>query len=595
MLMKKLLLSFVMMLMATAVAWADYAVIDGVSYYISKSSYDLSTEGYPDGYVAFVQSLEGDVYSGEINIPSAVTYEGEQYPVVKIDQNAFKDATVTKVTIPATVQVIEPSAFQNCANLTSIDLPEGLKYIGMSAFEYCPITSMTIPGTVTYIRGYALPTSLTSLTLSAGEETLAFEYPAVGMRDDVSITDLNIDRNYHYDNMPLSDKVKRVTFGSHVTTIDRSAFEGCTLEQAITFPYSIKEIGLSAFQSCTVPAITLNEGLETINNYAFNGCTATFNGLPSTLTSIGECAFQRTTGLKTANIPSGVTKLEGYTFMYSAVETVTIPGSITEVGRYEFSDCQNLKTVTIENGATVLALNDIFDNCDNVETMNIDRNFTVDSSNPAFSRTAQMTVNLGSHVTEIPLHAFQECSFTAFTIPGTVKYVRGRSLPTTLTSLTLLAGEETLTFDQMALGQFASDVNVTDLNIDRNYTNYGGKPLSEKVKRVTFGNHVTAIESGAFQSCSLEQAITFPSSLKEIGYNAFRSCTVSAITLNEGLETIGDYAFNQCTATFNGIPSTLTSIGQSAFSQCTGLTGALVIPAGVTQLAMSTFLSLIHI
>lgn len=145
---------------------------------------------------------------------------------------------------------------------------------------------MTIPGSVTRINSYALPTSLTSLTLAAGEETLSFEYPAVGMRDDVSITDLNIDRNYHYDNMPLSDKVKRVTFGSHVTTIDRGAFEGCTLEQAITLPNSLKEIGYNAFQNCTVPSITLNEGLETISDNAFNGCTATFNGLPSTLKSV---------------------------------------------------------------------------------------------------------------------------------------------------------------------------------------------------------------------------------------------------------------------------------------------------------------------
>ncbi len=680
--MKKLLLSFVLMLTATIAAWAQYVVVDDVRYQLSSDK-------------AYVVAPESGVYTGAIAIPATISSGGNDYAVTDIKSGAFENSTIT-----------------------SLSLPVGLKYI-FSSFAGTSLTSLTIPGTVTYLTGMGSCTSLTSITFTYdGIDGITDEYywpsgyqKAIELSWDcftgcTNLTEINVDRPLynrganstalfgkatkatfgpHATNIPMAcfykvTTLQQLTIGANVTEIETNAFKQGALPTGYAFPFSqLKKIETEAFMECqNLPAaidlssaeeienqafcrcldiqsatlgscehagafwgctnltsltlldgITeisnsafsnmtnltniklpstlkkignqafygcenlnfsdgLPEGLEEIDNSAFYNCYKLDVTLPSTLTRIGEYAFYKT-GIKTVNIPAGVTKLEGYTFMYSAVETVTIPGSITEVGRYEFSDCQNLKTVTIENGATVLALNDIFDNCDNVETMNIDRNFTVDSSNPAFSRTAQMTVNLGSHVTEIPLHAFQECSFTAFTIPGTVKYVRGRSLPTTLTSLTLLAGEETLTFDQMALGQFASDVNVTDLNIDRNYTNYGGKPLSEKVKRVTFGNHVTAIESGAFQSCSLEQAITFPSSLKEIGYNAFRSCTVSAITLNEGLETIGDYAFNQCTATFNGIPSTLTSIGQSAFSQCTGLTGALVIPAGVTQLAMSTF------
>lgn len=81
--------------------------------------------------------LDKKPYSGDIVIPSSVTYEGVEYPVVGIDDNAFKDATITSVVIPDGVKYIEDAAFYNCENLTSIVIPKTVRSIGESAFMYC--------------------------------------------------------------------------------------------------------------------------------------------------------------------------------------------------------------------------------------------------------------------------------------------------------------------------------------------------------------------------------------------------------------------------------------------------------------------------
>ena len=81
--------------------------------------------------------LDKKPYSGDIVIPSAVTYEGVEYPVTGIDDNAFMDATITSVVIPDGVKYIEDAAFYNCENLTSIVIPKTVRSIGEAAFLYC--------------------------------------------------------------------------------------------------------------------------------------------------------------------------------------------------------------------------------------------------------------------------------------------------------------------------------------------------------------------------------------------------------------------------------------------------------------------------
>ena len=98
---------------------------------------------------------------------------------------------------------------------------------------------------------------------------------------------------------------------------------------------------------------------------------------------------------------------------------------------------------------------------------------------------------------------------------------------------------------------------------------------------------------GGFEETKITN-IQFPSTLEEIGNEAFENCKslMCEISLPHSLKRIGNHAFGGSAIKGNlALPEGLEYIGSSAFSSCSGLTGSLTIPSGVHIIYSSSFSS----
>ena len=149
---------------------ANYGQIIDVDNILYKVGFDrLSVAGY-----------NGDGTDVDLVIPSVVTHDNRYYSVAYIEDNAFYQkafrtaiieegiaklgnrafedcASLIKVSLPNTLKEIGESAFSCDYALKSIDIPDGVTDIGNSAFNGCTsITSIKIPKSITHLGSWIL-------------------------------------------------------------------------------------------------------------------------------------------------------------------------------------------------------------------------------------------------------------------------------------------------------------------------------------------------------------------------------------------------------------------------------------------------------
>lgn len=107
----------------------------------------------------WTSGFEGAASLTDITIPASIG---------RLGTAAFESTGLTHVTIPDTVQQVDPAVFQNCTSLVSVKLPNGITEIDQYLFANCiSLQHVDMPGTITKINIYAFHncTSLTSLAL----------------------------------------------------------------------------------------------------------------------------------------------------------------------------------------------------------------------------------------------------------------------------------------------------------------------------------------------------------------------------------------------------------------------------------------------
>ena len=535
------LLTMAMSLCCVAVNAHDFEV-DGFYYNITSTT-DMEVE------VTFKENSAGeleDVYSGIVEVPSSVLYDGKEYRVTAIGECAFSGCQrISNMTVPNSIRAIGLLAFSNCtgelvincniptppedhpyyskgafygSNFTGITFGKGVTSIGNYAFHNCSsLTSITIPEGVTSIgeSTFSRCSSLTSITLPEGLTSIgnyAFQYCS-------SLTSITIPEDVTsigYDAFQYCSSLTSITLPEGVTSIGEAAFFDCESLTSITIPEGVTSIGEDTFSGCrSLTSINIPEGVTSIGEGAFYGCRSlTSITIPEGVTSIGEAAFSFCSSLTSINIPEGVTSIGGSAFEgCSGLTSITIPESVTSIGELAFRDCSSLTSITIPESVTSIG-SSAFYGCHELKGVHINSlegwcniDFIGESSNPLC-----YAENLYIDEAKGPVKIIN--------IPNSVKKLK-------------------------------------------NHVFHGYK----KLIAITIPEGVTSIGNHAFAG-TLIKNVSIPKSVTSIEYRAFSDCdSLKSVNILEGVKEIGDAAFQGCDSLkYVDIPSSIIRIGSGVFS-----------------------------
>ena len=239
--------------------------------------------------------------------------------------------------------------------------------------------------------------------------------------------------------------------------------------------YSIKS---PACDNSNIKNVVIEDGITSIGNNAFYGCSLTNIRIPGSVTSIGKYALEDCMSLT----------------------SVTIPGSVSSIGEYAFSDCRNLTDATILDGVTSIE-NRAFWGCSSLTSVTIPNSVT-NIGESAFWHCSELTsVTIPDGVTSIEDHVFVSCySLTSITIPNSVTSIGNFAFRscTELTSITIPDGV-------ISIGNFA----------------FSG---CNELTSITIPDSVISIGDSAFEECRILTSISIPDSVTSIGSSVFNDC-----------------------------------------------------------------------
>ena len=577
-----------------------------------------------DGNAVITNNGTSNCYSGSLDIPSSVTYNGKTYTVTAVGDSAFMNCRqLHQVGLPSTVTSIGHHAFMNCFSLNYQSVSKNVTSIGDYAFLNCK--------------------SMSAFYLNSGLESIG------------KAAFMNCTKMLGVGNNDLGNKL---------TTIGDSAFLNCSSLQRLILGYALQSIGTAAFAGCSAinsltckadnpPTVgdetcfadfqdqatlkvgffaasryqsaehwkefktveTFNDGIDGIyyridgnqaivtyrdQNYnSYSGDVVIpesfeHDGVTYQVTGIGDHAFEGSTGVSSIIIPNSVGQIGGYAFKgCTGLASVDLPTPLTALSEHAFDSC-GITSIIIPEAITVIPPG-CFANCHQLETVALPAKLTAIGKEAFYRCNSLKSIDLPETVTALEQGAFKSSGLTSFTLPPLVTAMSDELLRYTGNMQTVTLHDKLTTigsysFANCGVGSIDIPLSVKEIKANAFYGSYLtsivipdsvttlGKSAFSNCIRLTsvhIGNGIKTIDESTFNWCPYSpREVTFGDScqLTAIGASAFANNRLEQIALPKTVRTIGTRAFESCkTLKTIDLGDSLTAIAGHTFEHCDAL------------------------
>lgn len=361
---------FALLPVSAITAFAEESVLTG--YCGADNSYESQTYYCSTQYNGAAQTFTGTYYSNAIwtlTPNGADTYKltisgtGQMgdfgtswsfgkpwnYALAEKKSTAVTESRnkITEIEIAAGITAIGAHAFEGYEKISKIELPDSVTELGEYAFNHCSgVTSVRLSNNLTEIKATALSdlgTTANPISITLPDSLLYIRGKAFslsnggGLKGDLTIPDnvQSIGEDAFVNNHGLTGNL---TIGKSVKEIGGGAFSSCNFTGKLSVPGSVTRIGKKAFMSNKFTSIQIANGVTSIGEYAFSGCTSVHSIDLSSIAqaTYGDNAFasMSTKLIYVDNLTqkSTVESTQGFT---SSVFAITNGGTFAENATFE--------------------------------------------------------------------------------------------------------------------------------------------------------------------------------------------------------------------------------------------------------------------
>ena len=450
-----------------------------------------------EGTIAIVDEAFSEWNMTSIDFPHSLIYIGEY---------AFKDCKyLSEVIIPDAVTTIATDAFYNCYGIKNLSLGQSVTAIGGGAFAYCKeLTKLMIPNSVTTIGNGAFYfcDGIIDLTIGTGVESMDHAFNNCSNIKRLTWNARNCFFSEYHDepNVPTRN-LESLVFGDQVEVIpDYFMYViGSNRPQltSIIIPKSVTYIGKYAFHNCGgITSIEIPENVSYIGDNAFAECSA--------LTSVAISSIDAWCNIFFRSARSNPIFYAGHLYKNGEeIKKLVLPKTVNAIQDYAFYGCKELMEIRLSDEVTYVGKY-AFGECRRLTEIIIPDKVTIIGNNAFDNCIALTSVTIGKSVKDIGYESFHNCSNLHIVNYNAVNCISADGMKS---PVNMYYDRPSIYHLKIGDGVEHIPADVAMVNMESKYlvlpnsvkTIQSGA-FPGKAKSVVIGNNIESIEKGSFSS-----------------------------------------------------------------------------------------------